>query len=263
MAARQPVGDPVLGDVRDVLHGLAADSFRRHVLNAAEPDVGIEAGPGRLLAQLPHPCGSGVVGGKGEQGLVEGIDRGVREVTVAQEAQVLGPGVDVVLEICDVRDAHVGIARRLSAESRKKPPAELDTYEAMLRYYTHQISPSPESSTACFLALQRAAEREPEYGPAWSALATLHCQMYSMDVPGFDQPLDTALRYARRGVSLEPGSQLGRIDEAKVHIEQVEEQKPDFASRPHELFWRTLKIDALIDDLIDGLRRAGLSVGDR
>jgi adenylate cyclase len=269
------------------------------------------------------------------------------------------------------------IARRLSAESRKKPPAELDTYEAMLRYYSHQIVPSPESSKACFLALQRAAEREPEYGPAWSALATLHCQMYSMDVPGFDQPLDTALRYARRGVSLEPGSQLGRlilayacyladdsdsflheietalalnpnspytvgtagyfhvmrgeferglplldraiavnpchpswfhggyvvdhlrrlnyegalvevqnhspfqsfwlpvvhaailgkklgrIDEAKVHIEEVAEQKPDFASRAHGLFWRTLKIDALIDDLIDGLRRAGLSVEGR
>jgi len=268
------------------------------------------------------------------------------------------------------------IARRLSAESRKKPPAELDTYEAMLRYYSHQIAPSPESSKACFLALQRAAEREPEYGPAWSARATLHCQMYSMDVPGFDRPLDTALRYARRGVSLEPGSQLGRlilayacyladdsgsfhqeietaltlnpnspytvgtagyfhvmrgefdrglplldraiavnpchpgwfhggcvvdhlrrlnyegalvevqnhspyqsfwlpvvyaailgklgrIDEAKVHIEQVEEHKTDFASRAHELFRRTLKIDTLIDDLIDGLHRAGLPVGDR
>ena len=56
---------------------------------------------------------------------------------------------------------------------------------------------------------------------------------------------------------------LGRIDEAKVHIEEVAEQKPDFASRAHGLFWRNLKIDAPIDDLIDGLRRAGLSVGDR
>ena len=38
------------------------------------------------------------------------------------------------------------IARRLAAESRKKPPAELDTYEAMLRYYSHQIAPTPESA---------------------------------------------------------------------------------------------------------------------
>ena len=49
-------------------------------------------------------------------------------------------------------------------------------------------------------ALWRAAEREPEYGPVWSALATLHCQMYTFDAPGVAKPLDTALEYARRGV---------------------------------------------------------------
>ena len=265
------------------------------------------------------------------------------------------------------------IARRLSAESRKKPPAELSTYEAMLRYYSHQVAPTPESSLACFQALQQAAEREPQYGPVWSALATLHAQMYSMDVPGFDEPLETAVQYARRGVVLEPGSQLGRlilayasyladdsesfeqeietalalnpnspytvgtagyfhimrgelerglslldraiavnpchpnwlhggyvvhhihqrdydhallevekynpylgfwppvvlaailgrlgrIEEAKVHLQHLEEQKPDFASRARELLRRTLKIDSIIDDLIEGLRAAGMPV---
>jgi adenylate cyclase len=265
------------------------------------------------------------------------------------------------------------IARRLAAESRKKPPAELDTYEAMLRYYTHQISPSPDSGQLCLVALQRAAEREPVYGPVWSALATLHCQMYSMDVGGFGQSLDTALEFARRGVSLEPGSQLGRLvlayasylaedsdafeqegetalalnpnspytvgaigyfhvmrgsferglpmleraiavnpchpdwfhagrviyllsrrdydgafaelekhdpfftfwlpavrasilgnlgrlDEAQTHLHQVREQKPDFAPRARELIRRSLKIDAIIDDLIVGLRTGGMEI---
>jgi tetratricopeptide (TPR) repeat protein len=266
------------------------------------------------------------------------------------------------------------ISRRLAAESRKKPPAELDTYEAMLCYYSHQTDPSPESASECFPALQQAVEREPDYGPAWSALATLFCQAYSMDTPGFDQPLDTALRYARRGVSLDPGSQLGRLilayasyvaddsesfhqeietamalnpnspyamgaagcfyvmrgeidrglpllnkavslnpchpswfhvgytvdhlrrkdyegalrelqgkkplqsfflpascgailgklgrrDEARGYLQQVEQQKPDFATRVYELYRRILKIDTLIDDLLDGLRRAGMRVG--
>ena len=103
------------------------------------------------------------------------------------------------------------IARRLSSEARKKAPSELQTYEAMLRYYDHQILPSPESAEACFAALRAASEREPEYGPLWSALATLHCQMYVFDVAGVGQPLETALEYARRGVFLEPGSQLGRL----------------------------------------------------
>jgi len=268
------------------------------------------------------------------------------------------------------------IARRLSAESRRKSPAELDTYEAMLRYYSHQIAPSPESSEACFMALRKAAEREPDYGPVWSALATLYSQMYSVDAPGFDQPLETALRYARRGVFQEPGSQLarlilayasylsedsevfqqeietaltlnpnspytvgtagyfhvmrgdfelglplldraiamnpchprwfhgayvvdglhrrdytralfdlernrpflgfwipvtyaailgklGRIEEANVHLRKLEEQKPDFADRAHELFRRNLKVDSIVDDLIDGLNEAGLHVQSR
>jgi TolB-like protein len=103
------------------------------------------------------------------------------------------------------------IARRLSSESRKKAPKDLQTYEAMLRYYDHQISPSPESAVACFTALRAASEQEPGYGPLWSALATLYGQMYCFDVTGVDNPLETALECARRGVFLEPGSQLGRL----------------------------------------------------
>jgi adenylate cyclase len=103
------------------------------------------------------------------------------------------------------------ICQRLAAESRKKPPSELSTYEAMLRYYTYQITPSPEASEACFEALRSAVEREPEYGPAWSALATLYCQMYVFDVPGFDDPLETGLAHANRGVVLEPERQLSRV----------------------------------------------------
>jgi adenylate cyclase len=263
------------------------------------------------------------------------------------------------------------IARRLSSESRKKAPNELRTYEAMLRYYDHQISPSPESAETCFATLRAASEREPGYGPLWSALATLYCQMYSFDVTGVDAPLELSLECARRGVFLEPGSQLGRLilayasyladdadsfreeshialslnpnspytvgavgylhilmgevdrglplldrsvslnpcgpawfhagyvidyllqddydralavtrtyhpfisfwddvmiaailgrldrtDEARPHIVAARKQKPDLPDRAGELMRRSLKIDELVDDLVDGLRRAGL-----
>lgn len=103
------------------------------------------------------------------------------------------------------------IARRLSSESRKKAPADLQTYETMLRYYDYQIAPSSNAAQACLAALRLATEREPDYGPLWSALATLHSQMYTFDTPGVDHPLDTALDYARKGVFLEPGSQLARL----------------------------------------------------
>jgi len=53
---------------------------------------------------------------------------------------------------------------------------------------------------------------------------------------------------------------LGRLEEARTHVEELEEQKPDFASRCRELLRRTLKVEAILDDLVDGLRRAGLPV---
>jgi len=265
------------------------------------------------------------------------------------------------------------IARRLSAESRKKSPSELHTYEAMLRYYSHQIAPSAESAASCFVALRSAAEKEPDYGPVWSALATLHSQLYTHDAPGFEDALGKALDFARKGVFLEPGSQLGRmilayasylaedsesfleeseialslnpnspytvgaighfhvfrgeierglslldraisvspchptwfqtgqiiahlsredyehalletqkhlpflsfwndvvqaaalgkldrVEEATIHLGQINEQKPDFAVRARELMRRSLKIDPVIDDLIDGLHTAGMAI---
>jgi len=39
----------------------------------------------------------------------------------------------------------------------------------------------------------------------------------------------------------------------------VIDQKPDFPGRARELLRRSIKNDAVVDDLIDGLRTAGLS----
>jgi tetratricopeptide (TPR) repeat protein len=219
-------------------------------------------------------------------------------------------------------------------------------------------------------------EREPEYAPALSALATLYCQMYTMDVPGFDRPLETGLEYARRAVTLAPQAQLchlimayasylaeddecfreeagsaielnpnspytagaigyfhalrgdldlalplidraiaanpfhpawfravyvighllrsdydaaladtrkhlpfisfwddvlqaailgklGRVGEASPHVDRLRRSKPDFEERARELFGRALKIEPLVDDLVDGLRAVGMRVDGR
>lgn len=285
---------------------------------------------------------------------------------IATQEQIAG------LVVAAVASEYGTIARRLSSESRKKAPGDLRTYEAMLRYYNHQISPSTESARSCFPALESAVEREPGYGPLYSALATLYCQMYAFDARGFERPLDTALEYSRKGVYLEPGSQLARVilayasylaedtetfreeasialslnpnspytvgaighmhtlrgevdiglalldravsynpchpawfrsgyvidhlvhddyekalaetrsyrpfidfwddvmiaamlgrldrsDEAKPHVEAIRARKPDLAARARELIGRSLKITDLVDELVDGLRRAGLT----
>jgi adenylate cyclase len=275
--------------------------------------------------------------------------------------------------VATIASDHGVISQRLAAESRKKSPDELSTYEAMLRYHSYMIEPSPGASEACFAALRGAVEREPEYGPTWSALATLYCQMYVFDVPEFDEPLETGLDYARRGVFLEPGRQLsrliltyayllndqldafkseaettlalnsnnpyavgtlgymyvlsgefergrllldrataanpfhpswfkdayyldhfhhgdfqkayetvksreesifwqstlaaavlgklGREDEAAMHAARLIERKPDFCARARELLGRSIKVPSLVEELLDGLRRAGLAIG--
>ncbi len=110
------------------------------------------------------------------------------------------------------------ISQRLSRESRKKPPAELTTYEALLRYHHYMRAMTPEAYKDAFATLQAAVKREPEYGPAWSALANLHNHAYVWDVPDVANPLEAATEYARKGVLLEPGNQLTHTILAYVYL---------------------------------------------
>ena len=61
------------------------------------------------------------------------------------------------------------------------------------------------------------------------------------------------------GLSAAVLGKLGRIGETGSHVDRVIDQKPDFAGRARELIRRGLKVDAVVDDLIDGLRKVGLT----
>ena len=110
------------------------------------------------------------------------------------------------------------IARRLSREARGKPPAALSTYEALLRYHHYMLVMTPSAGADAFAALQEATQQEAEYGPAWSALANLFAHAYVFDRPDVASPLAQANAYARRGVALEPRSQLARTIMAYVFL---------------------------------------------
>lgn len=116
------------------------------------------------------------------------------------------------------------ISQRLSHESCKKTPAVLTTYEAMLRYHHYMRVMTQNSYQDAFTALRAAVEREPEYGPAWSALANLFNHAHIRDVPGLSDPLGTATEYAEKGLALEPGNQLSRTIMAYVYLLQGDRQ---------------------------------------
>ena len=114
------------------------------------------------------------------------------------------------------------IARTLSVESKNKPPAALKTYEAILRFYEYDQSHTPESFTRAMDALEHAANCEPDCGLVWSLLARLYVNSYSMDFPGFHNPLQIAIEYAEKGAYLYPNNQRTVGILALVHFHSNE-----------------------------------------
>jgi len=110
------------------------------------------------------------------------------------------------------------IPRSLSAESRKKPPESLETYEAFLHFYYHVNVLTPETFEETIRVLEQAATREPKCGLAWSMLAHLYCMNYTLQLSPLKTPLEKALVFAKKGVSLDSQNQQVRAAMAYLHF---------------------------------------------
>ncbi len=134
-------------------------------------------------------------------------------------AEVISTQESIARDVVTTIAGETGIiSQRLSREVRTKEPSDLTTYEAMLRYHHYMLVMTPELYRNAFAALKAAIEREPDYGPACSAFANLHCQAYIWDLPEFEDPIETARIYARKGTMTDPANQLTRIIMAYVYL---------------------------------------------
>ncbi len=103
------------------------------------------------------------------------------------------------------------ISKTLSIGSRNKPPSDLKTYEAMLKYYQYDQTFTPDSFSGAMEALTFAAENEPKCGQVWSMLGRLHANMYSLEFPGYETTsIKKAIEFAEKGVLLNPDNQRAR-----------------------------------------------------
>src|SRR5499433_2784825 len=93
------VREIVLVDVGNVGRRLPADLLGRDQLDVVEPDVGIQAALGRGPAQPADPAGTRIVGGEGEEPLVQAVHRLVGIVLVHHGAQEFHARVDVGLDV--------------------------------------------------------------------------------------------------------------------------------------------------------------------
>ncbi|KPK21627.1 MAG: hypothetical protein AMK69_21430 [Nitrospira bacterium SG8_3] len=99
------------------------------------------------------------------------------------------------------------------------------------------------------------------YHPSWFHLAPF---MDYYNHGDYEKALSEAMKFNYPELFWDPVmrsaalAQLGRQKEAKTAIKQLLKLEPDFASRGRWLVKRYLKVDALIDKVIEGLRKAGL-----
>jgi tetratricopeptide (TPR) repeat protein len=103
------------------------------------------------------------------------------------------------------------VAKTLAPESKKVPPEELTTYQAMLRFYRFLIDFSPETFLDTFTALQQACTNEPDCGLVWSMLARLYSLNYSLELFNLETPIEEAAAFAEKGIKLDPANQRIRI----------------------------------------------------
>jgi adenylate cyclase len=130
---------------------------------------------------------------------------------------------EIARSVCAVIGSELGvISQQIAEEARRVAPANLSTYEALLRFYDYQVTLSPEAGEQCAAALQAAVEQEPDHGPLWSGLATLLQNAYILARPGANDPGGQAAEFARKGAALAPGSQLARAVLARSYFLQRE-----------------------------------------
>lgn len=114
---------------------------------------------------------------------------------------------------------HYGlINRRLSKEARKKAPADMTAYDAVLRFYHYENVLTAESFETAMKALEEAVRIDPEYGLAWSMLGHLHADNYALGFRPMENSLDKAQEYARKGVALDPENQFVQDAITLVHF---------------------------------------------
>ena len=131
------------------------------------------------------------------------------------------------------------IPSKLYNEARKKPPADLHTYDAIFRFYHYHTEFTSETYLAAFKALEQAVKRDPDCGIACAMLADLYIIAFAHDLPGGDNGLERAVELIRSTINTEPTNQLVRIISAVLyfHLDQrtefLQEMKKAEALNPN------------------------------
>ena len=110
------------------------------------------------------------------------------------------------------------ISQTLSLESQNKLPAEMDTYQALLKFYKHEITFKGETLKDALAALEEAAVREPECSQIWTFLGLLYCENLTLESIERQTPVEEAIQFSEKGVRLNPSNQRARVALAMARL---------------------------------------------
>ena len=113
---------------------------------------------------------------------------------------------------------HGSVAKTVDSMIAPQKQSDMQVYQAALRYYEYNLKLTPDTFAAALEALQRAVALDPECGQAWSMLTHLFADIYALDVPGFEAPLEKAFTFGQNAIRLMPDDQRTRIFMAYTHM---------------------------------------------
>lgn len=136
-------------------------------------------------------------------------DRYLREFSVKNLIEIQE---EIAQEIASELGSEYGIIfKQLTAESKRKKPQILDTFNAILKYYYFEVHQTPEAAADAFHALEEAILKEPESGIATAMLASLHGNRYILDLSGASESYEKFALLAENALRLDPNSSTVRI----------------------------------------------------
>jgi len=110
------------------------------------------------------------------------------------------------------------------------------------------------------LALMEKGMKLNPYHPRWFHLASF---MYYYRRGEYEDAIDEALKFNYPELFWDPlmraaaFGQMGRAFEARTAVGELLKLVPDFANHGPRLIGRYVKVDAMVDKIIEGLRKAG------
>ena len=117
----------------------------------------------------------------------------IQEEIARETALILGGEYGIMLQ-------------RLSQESLRRKPRDLETYDAILRYYYYESHFSPETAGQAFKALEQAIRKDPNFGLATAMLGSLYGNLYMLDRQGSDGAKEKMAELAEKALKLDPKS---------------------------------------------------------